>query len=169
MNPFYLITFVMLAACTALLEFMKSQGSAKPYAGNKGFLGFRNNYIFVYTVMMGMAVALTLALCLAMSAVPPTLAERRGRLTSLGSHPGDCTTAQELRNMRICCLFMSTHIPFLPPQISTDGFLAKCDATQNASQAMSLSRDVCLIAFPHCKGLQMPLLLNRKRHHIVRF
>ena len=53
MNPFYIVTFVVLAACTALLEFKKAQGGAKPYASNSSFLSFRNNYIFVYSLMMG--------------------------------------------------------------------------------------------------------------------
>jgi Sugar-tranasporters, 12 TM len=71
MNLFYVVTFAVLAACTALLEYRKAQGGAKPYASNKGFLSFRNNYIFVYSLMMG-------ALCLNLSCLMrATLASSR--------------------------------------------------------------------------------------------
>lgn len=53
MNPFYIVTFCVLAACTAFLEWFKSTSAPKPYAGNKSFLSFRDNYLFVYSLMMG--------------------------------------------------------------------------------------------------------------------
>lgn len=53
MNPFYAVTFLVLAACTACLEWFKSTAAAKPYAGNKSFLSFRDNYLLVYSIMMG--------------------------------------------------------------------------------------------------------------------
>lgn len=54
MNPFYYLSFAVLAVCTAALELAKASGAAKPFASNRGFLAFRNNYLFVYTLMMGM-------------------------------------------------------------------------------------------------------------------
>lgn len=53
MEPFYLITFLVLAACTAVLEAKKASGTPKAYSSDKGFLTFRNNYILVYSLMMG--------------------------------------------------------------------------------------------------------------------
>jgi hypothetical protein len=53
METFYLITFVVLGFCTACLEWFKSTGESKPYQGNKAFLGFRDNYLLVYSTMMG--------------------------------------------------------------------------------------------------------------------
>ena len=53
MNPFYIITFAALAACTGLLEYRKAHSGPKPYANDKSFLSFRNNYILVYSLMMG--------------------------------------------------------------------------------------------------------------------
>eukprot|EP00892_Ulva_mutabilis_P009517 jgi/Ulvmu1/6938/UM032_0016.1 len=52
MNPFYAVTFVFLAACTACLEWFKSTVAPKPYSSNKSFLSFRDNYLFVYCLMM---------------------------------------------------------------------------------------------------------------------
>jgi Sugar-tranasporters, 12 TM len=52
MNSFYVITFAVLAICTAILERCKA-ASGKAITGNKSFQAFRNNYILVYSLMMG--------------------------------------------------------------------------------------------------------------------
>lgn len=53
MEPFYTVTFATLAICTGCLEWFKSTAPAKAYQGNKAFLGFRDNYLLVYSLMMG--------------------------------------------------------------------------------------------------------------------
>lgn len=55
MEPFYLVSFIVLAIFTCLLEWFKSTSTPKPYQGNKSFLGFRDNYLMVYSLMMGAA------------------------------------------------------------------------------------------------------------------
>lgn len=61
MEPFYLITFLVLAACTAVLEVGKASGAPKAYSSDQGFLAFRNNYILVYSLMMGARTTIRLA------------------------------------------------------------------------------------------------------------
>lgn len=55
MESFYVLSFLVLALCTGLLEWFKSTSATKPYHGNKVFLGFRDNYLVVYSLMMGTA------------------------------------------------------------------------------------------------------------------
>ena len=52
-----MLTFVILAICTCILEWFKSTSAPKPYHGNRSFLGFRDNYMLVYSLMMGATTA----------------------------------------------------------------------------------------------------------------
>jgi hypothetical protein len=53
MHFFYQSTFLVLAATTGLLEYLKAHGAPKPFSTNNSFLSFRNNYLLVYSLMMG--------------------------------------------------------------------------------------------------------------------
>ena len=57
MESFYVLSFVILAFSTCILEWLKSTSAPKPYHGNRSFLGFRDNYLMVYSLMMGATTA----------------------------------------------------------------------------------------------------------------
>ena len=61
-----MLTFIIFAISTCILEWFKSTSAPKPYHGNKPFLAFRDNYLMVYSLMMGASPALdTLVSCYA--------------------------------------------------------------------------------------------------------
>ena len=53
MEPFYPVTFASLALICIGLEVWKRQTQTKSITSTKGFVSFRNNYLFVYSLMMG--------------------------------------------------------------------------------------------------------------------